>query len=359
MTDEPSRNESITILPLVPRPRGLLRLVLLVVVPLIAGLFVLVLYLRGGRYVGTDNAYVEADKAPISSQVAGTIKDVLVLENQGVTAGQVLFRLDPLPFQVAVARAEANLAQTRTNLLALKASYREKQAEIALARTRHAFALKDQGRQAELEAKKFISESALDASRLNADLTAQQITALEEDLARIAESLGGSVGDPVERHPSYRMAMAELEQARLALAHVEVRAPVSGTVNKQPSPGQYLAAGDMAMVLVVSGNLWVEANLTEKDLTHVRPGEGVTIHVDTYPGAAWKGVVESLSPATGSEFSIIPAQNATGNWVKIAQRVAVRIRLEPSPNLPRLRSGLSAVVKIDTGHRRRLLGFEA
>jgi len=245
MTDEPSRNESITILPLVPRPRGLLRLVLLVVVPLIAGLVVLVLYLRGGRYVGTDNAYVEADKASISSQVAGTIKDVLVLENQGVTAGQVLFRLDPLPFQVAVARAEANLAQTRTTLLALKASYREKQAEIALARTRHAFALKDQGRQAELEAKKFISESALDASRLNADLTAQQITALEEDLARTAESLGGSVGNPVEGHPSYRMAVAELEQARLALAHVEVRAPVSGTVNKQPSPGQYLAAGDI------------------------------------------------------------------------------------------------------------------
>jgi len=359
MTPSPSLNEPIELPLPAPRPRRLRRLILLVVVPLIAALVVLVLYLGGGRYVGTDNAYVESDKAPISAQVAGTIKDVLVRENEGVAAGQVLFRLDPVPFQVAVAKAEANLAQTRTNLLALKASYREKQVEITLARTRHAFALKDEGRQAELAAKNYVPATTLDASRLNVALTAQQISAVEEDLKRIAESLGGSVGDPVEQHPSYRVAVAELEQARLDLTHVEVRAPLAGTVNRRPTPGLYLSAGDMAMVLVVSGNQWVEANLTEKDLTHVRPGEGVTIHVDTYPGAAWKGVVESLSPATGSEFSIIPAQNATGNWVKIAQRVAVRIRLEPSPNLPRLRSGLSAVVKIDTGHRRRLLGFEA
>lgn len=359
MNDAVDPEELSVVLPAVRKPRALRRLLLLVVVPLLAALVVLFLYLRGGRYVGTDNAYVEADKAPISSQVSGTIREVLVRENQSVAAGQVLFRLDPLPFQVAVARAEANLAQTRTNLLSLKASYREKQVEIALARTRHAFALKDQGRQSELAAKKYIAESALDASRMNADLTGEQITALEEDLKRIAESLGGSVGDPVEQHPSYRMAVAELEQARLALEHVEVRAPLSGTVNKQPSPGQYLSAGDMAMVVVVSANLWVEANLTEKDLTYVHPGQDVAIRVDTYPGATWHGTVESLSPATGSEFSIIPAQNATGNWVKVAQRVAVRIKLLPSPGLPPLRSGLSAVVKIDTGHRRHLPGFGA
>jgi membrane fusion protein (multidrug efflux system) len=357
MTDSPSFNQPLTIVPSVARQRGLRRLILLVVVPLIAALVTLVVYLHGGRYVSTDNAYVEASKAPISSQVAGTIQEVLVRENQSVPAGQVLFRLDPHPFQVAVARAEANLAQTRTDLLALKASYREKQVEIALARTRHAFAVKEQGRESELAAGHYIPETTLDASRLNTDLTAQQITALQEDLKRIAESLGGGVGDPVEQHPRYRMAVADLEQAKLDLAHVEVRAPMAGTVNKQPTPGQYLAAGDMAMVLVVSGNPWVEANLTEKDLTHVHPGQSVTIHVDTYPGAAWKGMVESLSPATGSEFSIIPAQNATGNWVKIAQRVAVRIKLDASPSLPRLRSGLSAEVKIDTGHRRRLLGF--
>jgi membrane fusion protein (multidrug efflux system) len=333
------------------------RLVLLVVIPLIAALVLVFLYLRGGRYVGTDNAYVESDKAPISAQVAGTIREVLVHENESVAAGQVLFRLDAVPFQVAVAKAEAGLAETRTNLLALKASYREKQVEIALAKTRHAFALKDEGRQAALAAKNYVPATALDTSRLNVALTDQQISALEKDLERIAESLGGSVEAPVEQHPSYRMAVAELDQAKLDLTHVEVRAPLAGTVNRRPTPGQYLAAGDMAMVLVVSADPWVEANLTEKDLTHVHTGQAVTVRVDTYPGTTWKGVVESLSPATGSEFSIIPAQNATGNWVKIAQRVAVRIRLENAPDSPRLRSGLSAEVKIDTGHRRRLLGF--
>jgi len=333
------------------------RLILLVIVPSLAAVVMLFLYLRGGRYVGTDNAYVESDKAPITAQVAGTIQEVLVHENDAVAAGQVLFRLDAAPFQVAVAKAEANVAQTRTNLLALRASYREKQAEIAVARTRHAFAVKDEGRQAALAAKNYVPATTLDTSRLNVALTDQQISALEEDLKRIAESLGGSVQAPVEQHPSYRMAVAELEQARLDLTHVEVRAPLAGIVNKRPTPGQYLSAGDMAMLLVVSASPWVEANLTEKDLTHVHPGQAVTVRVDTYPGITWSGVVESLSPATGSEFSIIPAQNATGNWVKVAQRVAVRIRLESAPNLPTLRSGLSAEVQIDTGHRRDVLGF--
>jgi membrane fusion protein, multidrug efflux system len=357
MNDSPNLAESLPVPPPAPKPNRGRRLILLIVVPLIAALVVLVMYFRGGRYVGTDNAYVESDKAPISAQVAGTIQDVLVRENEGVAAGQILFRLDPMPFQVAVAKAEANLAQTRANLLALKASYREKRYEIALARTRHAFALKDEERQAVLASKNYVPSTTLDASRLNVALTAQQISALEEDLERIAESLGGSAENPVEQHPSYRMAVAELDQARLDLTHVEVRAPLAGTVNKRPTPGQYLSAGDMAMVLVVNGNRWVEANLTEKDLTHVHPGQTVAIDVDTYPGVTWKGVVESLSPATGSEFSIIPAQNATGNWVKIAQRVAVRIRLEDSPELPPLRSGLSAAVKIDTGYRRHLPGF--
>jgi membrane fusion protein (multidrug efflux system) len=130
-----------------------------------------------------------------------------------------------------------------------------------------------------------------------------------------------------------------------------------GTVSKPPKPGQFVAAGATAMALVVSGHAWIEANFTEPDLTYVHPGQPVTIHIDTYPDAEWTGTVDSLSPATGAEFSVIPAQNATGNWVKIAQRVAVRIRLDAAPDLPQLRAGLSAVVEIDTGHRRRLFGY--
>ena len=333
------------------------RLLLLVVIPLFAVVAVGILYLKGGRYAETDNAYVQSDMVLVSTEVSGVVKDVLVSENQAVTAGEPLFRLDPAQFLVAVAKAEAKLAQVRIDLAALKASYREKEAEIELAKTKYAFALKTQERQISLAAKKLISESSFDDSQQSSDLAAQQIGALEQDKARIAVTLGGSIDTPAEQHPSYLSAKAELDQARLDLARVEVRASLPGIVSRLPKAGQYITAGDTAMALVVSGNVWIEANFTETDLTYVHPGQPVAISIDTYPDTAWKGVVDSLSPATGAEFSVIPAQNATGNWVKIAQRVAVRIKLDAAPNVPQLRTGLSANVEIDTGHRRKFLGL--
>jgi membrane fusion protein (multidrug efflux system) len=352
MTNAPSSVEAVP-----PSRRRLKRLVLLVVVPLLAALVVGIVYLRGGRHVETDNAYIKADKVPVSAEVSGTVREVLVEENQYVAAGQSLFRLDPAPFQLAVAKADAQLAQVRTDLAALKASYREKQAEIVLAQTKQAFAQKDLRRQADLVARNFISAVKFDDAKQSTDLAGLQIEALRQDLNRISEALGGSIDAPVENHPSYRVAQAELDQARLDLERIDVRALLPGIVSKPPKPGQYVGAGATALVLVVSGDLWVEANFPETDLTYVHPGQPVTIKIDTYPDTTWKGVVDSLSPATGSEFSVIPAQNATGNWVKIAQRVPVRIRIEAVPNAPQLRAGLSTIVDIDTGHRRRVLGF--
>lgn len=344
-----------------PEPRSRrqrTRLILLVIVPLIAAAIALGFYLKGGRTVSTDNAYVKADKVPVSAEVSGAVQDVLVHENQTVNAGQILFRLDPAPFRVAVEKAEARLAQVRTDLSAQQASYREKQAEISLARTRLAFANRDQLRQADLMAKHFISASRYDDAKQNTELAAQQITALQQDLRRIGETLGGSIDSAIARHPSYLAAEAELEQAKLDLARVEVHASLPGTVGRLPKPGQYVTAGTVVTTLVANGNLWIEANFPETDLTYVQPGQPVSIRIDTYPSETWRGAVESLSPATGSEFSVIPAQNATGNWVKIAQRVPVRIRLEnPSSSAPQLRAGLSTEVEIDTGHRRHLLGL--
>ncbi len=351
MSDETSTHVTVH-----PSQHRLKRLILLVVIPLIAVLVGGVVYLKSGRYVETDNAYVKADKVPVSAEVSGTVKEVLVEENQTVVAGQPLFRLDPMPFQIALTKAEAKQAQVQIDLAATKASFREKQAEIALARTKYRFAQKDQQRQSDLAAKNFVSALSFDNARQNTELAAQQIIALEQDLKRLATTLGGSVDDPVEDHPSYRAAQAELEQAKLDLARVEVSASLPGIVSKLPKPGQYLAAGATAMVLVASGNPWIEANFTESDLTYVQPGQSVAIHIDTYPDTVWKGIVESLSPATGAEFSVIPAQNATGNWVKIAQRVPVRITLEATPEMPLLRAGLSALVEIDTGHRRHIFG---
>ena len=227
--------------------RGFKRLILLVVIPLIAAIGVGYVYLKGGRYVETDNAYVKAEKVAISAEVSGKIHAVLVQENQAVTAGQLLFRLDAEPFQVAVARAETKLSQVRTDIAALTASYRVKQAEIKLALTKRAFALKDQQRQADLVAKSFVSAARFEESQQNADLAAQQISAMEQDLKRIAETLGGSVNTPVEKHPTYRAAFAELGKAKLDLAHTEVRASLPGNVSKPPRLGQYVTAGTMTM----------------------------------------------------------------------------------------------------------------
>jgi membrane fusion protein (multidrug efflux system) len=334
--------------------RGARRLLLLVVVPAVALAGGVGVWLKGGRYVETDNAYVKADKVPVSAEVAGAIREVLVAENQPVKAGQLLFRLNAAPFQVAVERAQARLAQVRADVAALRAGYRSKQSEIALARTKLAFALRDQQRQTDLASRNFIAAAKLDESRQAAELASQQIDTLEQDLKRIAETLGGSPDTPLERQAAWLSAMAELAQAKLDLERTEVGAPLAGTAGKPPKPGQYVAAGALAMTLVVSENLWIEANFPETDLTYVRAGQPAQARVDTFPDTVWTGAVESLSPATGAEFSVLPAQNATGNWIKITQRVPLRIRIEAQPGQPPLRAGLSTTVRIDTGHQRRL-----
>lgn len=341
--------------------RRRLRILLLGVVPVLALLVVATFYLLGGRYVETDNAYVKAEKVPVSAELAGKVAQVLVAENQPVQEGQVLFRLDPVPFQLAVAKAEAQLAQAKTDIAVLKAQYAEKQAEIALARTKYSFTLKEKTRQADLVGRHYVSRASYDTAQQNAELAAREIAAQEQDLKRIVEALGGDVDAPIRDQASYRAAQAGLDQAKLDLARVDVRASLPGTVSKPPKVGQYVEAGSPVMALVASGQLWVEANFIETDLTYVHPGQPVTVTVDTYPGVTWQGHVESLSPATGAEFSLLPAQNSTGNWVKIAQRVPVRIALDPAPNLPpsqyQLRAGMSTEVEIDTQHRRHLLGL--
>ncbi|MCD6679829.1 MAG: HlyD family secretion protein [Burkholderiaceae bacterium] len=339
------------------RRRRALRWTLLVVVPLVALVAGAVFWLLGGRYVETDNAFVKADKVPVSAEVSGAVVEVFVDENQVVRAGQPLFRLDPAPFQVALSKAEAKLGQVRTDLAAMKAGYREKQAQIALASTQLEFARKEQAREADLAARNFISASKLDDARKSVQIAQQQLQAQQEDLHRIAASLGGGIDLPLEAHPTWRAALAEREQARLDLSRVEVRASLDGTISHLPKPGQFLAAGATAASLVADARPWVEANFPEKDLTYVHPGQPVTVQIDTYPDRDWTGVVESLSPATGSEFSILPPQNASGNWVKVAQRVPLRVRLDPQADAPRLRAGMSATVRVDTGHRRSLFGF--
>ena len=324
------------------------------VIPLTIALVGLFAYLSGGRFVETDNAYVKATKVLVGSEVSGRILQVMVNENQYVHAGQVLLEIDPKLYEVAVARAEAQLGEVRANLLAMQASYREMQAQIALATTTWEYAKRERQRQYDLAEKRFVSKATLDSVEQNEQSTRDKIVAMEEDLKRIGENLDGRITGDITQHPQYLVAAAALDQARLDLTHTRIVASMDGTVSHVPNRGQYLESGAVAIALVATGKLWIEANFPETDLTYVRPGQSTVVHIDTYPDLELRGVVESLSPATGAEFSVIPAQNATGNWVRITQRVPVRIHLDGKANLPPMMSGLSAKVEIDTGHKRRI-----
>lgn len=333
------------------------RLVLLVVIPAVFAVAGLFIYLSGGRYATTDNAYTKADVLSIRPRVAGTVVERLVSENDYVKAGQLMLVLDKKPYEVALAKAEAKLAEVRTNLAALHAGYAEKQSELQLALANRDYAILEQQRQADLAQRKLVAKAAYDEVSHTRRINEQQVITLERDLKRIAESLGGDADTPIEQHPSYKAAQAEVEQAQLDLDYTSITAPKDGIVTKPPEAGEFISVGSAVMSLVASDNLWVEANFVETDLTHVRVGQPVKVHVDTYPNIVWEGEVQSISPATGAEFSVIPAQNATGNWVKIAQRVPVRISIKPNEKAPVLQAGLSTGIKIDTGYKRSLFGL--
>ena len=330
------------------------RLILLVGIPVAAIVAVVVFYLAGGRYASTDNAYVQSALILVSPEISGVVKSVAVSENQLVKAGDPVLQIDDAAFKVALDRAKAKLEQVKIDFAGLKASYAEKQAEIDAAQTRYDFAEKAFARQSSLAAKNVLSDQAMDDATQTSQLAKQQIDQLKQDLVRINASLGGSVDTPLEQYPAYVSAQADLAQAQLDLTHTVLYAPDEGMVSKLPAKGQYETAGVAAFALAASANMRVDANYTETEITFVRPGQPVTVTVDTYPGVTFKGTVDSISPATGAAFSVIPAQNATGNWVKIAQRVPVRIKLLPQDGAPQLRIGMSASVSIDTGHRRSL-----
>lgn len=337
-------------------PQGFksLRLVLLGVIPIVVLAIAIIMYWQSGRFVETDNAYIKADVVPISAEVSAAIVSVFAKENQTVEKGQVLFELRADPFRLTVNETKAKLAEVRATILAQKASYREMQAQIKLANTEYEFAKKELQRQRDLKGKNFVSESTLDDLEHNVEVSNQRLQVLALELEKIAAYLNGDVNSPLNEHPAYQSAEAQVNLAELALSRTKVRAPVTGIVSQLPTIGQYVHTGTTVAALVSTEDLWVEANFPETDLTHVRVGQTVAVHIDTYPDVDWIGVVDSISPATGAEFSILPPQNATGNWVKIAQRVPVRINLNTPSDAPVLRVGLSAIVEIDTEFRRQL-----
>jgi membrane fusion protein (multidrug efflux system) len=337
-----------------PRPRRRLRRVLFLLLPLvlIAGGY---WYVTGGQVMSMDDALVEADKVGVSTDVSGIVREVDVKENQKVKAGQLLYRLDDLPFRLALERAAAQLGMVRDDLNALKANYGDMQARIKEAQNDVGYFGTQLRRAQSLLAAHFGTQSAFDTANRDLQNAQQTLASLNQQLAAIAANLDGDPEGPVEQNPRYLDALAQRDEAARQLDHATIRAPFAGIVTNVPSiaPGKYLAASTTAFFLVATDHAWIDANPKETELTYVRPGQPVTVTVDTYPDTTWRGTVASISPAAAEEFSLLPAENTSGNWVKVVQRIPMRVSVDTSDrNLPPLRAGMSVEVDVDTGHTR-------
>ena len=321
------------------------------------GLFV---YLSGGRYQSTDNGYVKAGLVPVAASVSGPVVAVMVHDNQRVRAGDILFRIDPAPFQAAVDEAAADLANARTQVSLLRANYREGEAGLAAARARLDYAEREAARQKSLLAEGISSQNQYDQAVLAAQTARQQILTSVQQNAGVAATLTGSVDAPTAVQPAVQRAEAALERARLNLGYTVVRAAQDGIVTKvdQLQRGSYVTAAKPVFTLAGT-RLWIEGNFKEDQLNHMRVGQRATFHVDAFPDLELTGRLTSFSPGTGNSFALLPAENATGNWVKVVQRLPVEFSIDRLPQNVPLHAGLSVEVTVDTGYRRRLFGGDA
>lgn len=310
---------------------------------------VLWLAFGGRRYVSTENAYVKIDMISLTADVSGPLTRVEVERNQAVQQGQVLAEVDPEPYRIALEEARADQQAVRNRILSERADYARLQAQHAQAERDLAYHQRELERYQGLD-RVAVSRSQLDGARQKRDQAGAQASVTEQELASLKAKLGGGPDVAVEEHPDYQAATAKLDRARYDLAHTRIVAPADGVIGgSTPLVGERVNAGVPVFTLAKNRSAWVEANLKETQLTNVREGQSVEVQVDSYPGVVWKATVQSLSPATGSEYALIPPQNASGNWVKVVQRVPVKLRLEDLDGKPPLRAGMSAEIAIDTG----------
>ena len=335
--------------------RFALRTVLLVVVPLAAVAVGVYLYAESGRYVTTENAYVKSNVVAISSDVSGRVEWVGVDDHALVRKDQILFRLDQQPFGIALDRAEAQLDLVRTQVENLRTDYHEAMAQVAAEEERVKFLSRQLSRQTKLKDLKLGSEQAYDVAAHDLSLAERQVRVLRQRVQRALQSLGGDPEMEVEEHARYLRARAERDQAAIAFADTSIEAPVDGIVsNMKLQAGEYVEEGDAVFTVIEHGKIWVEANLKETQLTHVLEGQLASITVDAYPGVEWSATVDAIAPATGAEFSVLPPQNATGNWVKVVQRIPVLLDIEQPPGGNPLRAGMTVAVSIDTERERTM-----
>ena len=333
----------------------LMRPFLLAGIPALAILGALVWWLWGGRYISTENAYVKADIVQVSSEVSGRISDVYIKEHAIVKVGDPLIKIDPEPFNIALEKAEAELDQTRTHVAALRAQYAEALAELKEAHSKIAFYDAQYARQNQLKQRGVGFAFRFEEADSNAATARDRTAVLQQKIERILVTLSGNPDLPAEQHSLVREKQAMRDRAKLELDRTTVAASVSGiAVNVKLLPGEQVRTATPLFAIVSDTRPWVEANFKETELTYVRPGQTATVVLDIYPDITWDAEVESISPATGAEFALLPPQNASGNWVKVVQRLPVRLRLLARPNEQPLRAGMTATVKVDTKRERRI-----
>jgi membrane fusion protein (multidrug efflux system) len=329
-------------------------LMLLILGPAVIAGVSLWIYLQGGRFVSTDNAYVKTEIVSVSSEITGRVVEVIPHDNERVNKGQVLFRLDDQPYRIALAKAAANLANVRGSIESEKADYLSDKLAIDNANTDLEFRQKEMERIRHLVETRSIPAAQFDqaeyAWRSARNALDNRTQSLQASRARLIDP-----DLPTEQHPRYLQALAELQKSELDISHLEILAPADGiAVNVAVHAGEYVIAGSSLVSLVDDNNMWLEANFKETDLTWVRPGQAVNVRIDAFPGETWQAHVAGIMPATGSEFSLLPAQNSSGNWIKVVQRIRVNITLDDyTRDLP-ISAGMSAVVDIDTGRSRAL-----
>ncbi|MBK6738756.1 MAG: HlyD family secretion protein [Haliea sp.] len=306
------------------------------------------LYVVSDRYISTDNAYLKFDKVALSSEVTGNITSIHVVENQSVKSGDLLLTVDDAVYRVAQEKAAARVQQAESDIRSLQASYRTKEAQLALAVSDLEFADKEYRRELNLSRQNLTSEASIDDRKHTLDIANERRIIIEKERAQLLANLNGRADAPVGQYSAVMEAQADLDLANINLQHTRVLAPFDGIVSHLPKLGQHLDPGSALLSLVSDENPWIEANFKETDLADLRVGQAVDITVDAYPDHHWRGTVESVSAATGAEYSVLPPQNATGNWIKVVQRVPIRIALQAQQAEPALRAGMSAYVEIDT-----------
>ena len=338
------------------RKRRRVRGVLMLVAPIAVIVGAVWFYLTGGRNETTENAQLQTGLVNISSSVAGKVQTVEVKENQKVSVGQVLFTVGSDTASANFAEAEAELAVTRTDIGTKQADYAESVTAIRAAQAKLAFAQREARRQGALVKEGIASKAQYDAALLAVQTASDAIVTAQAHAASVRAELAGG---PVELQPSVRKAAAQVEKARIALNDSVIRASIDGVVTKvhQLQPGTYVTPGRPVFMLAAT-KYWVVANFKENQLRYMRVGQPATIKIDAFPDHELKGHVESFSPGTGNAFSILPAENATGNWVKVVQRLPVQIAIDQAPAGLPLHMGLSAEVSVDTGHKRHLFGSD-